>query len=211
MPLRHTFLASVFAGALFAGLTLAPAVNAAEDTRTTFLVAEGEATPASAPVAAPADMPTFTPEQIEAGFRAFRGSDCAGCHGWAGNGDKIGENPKGPSLRSLGYDAASLIEVILCGRPGTVMPSHKNNAYKDDSCYGMNEAAIGKDIPPKGKPMTLTQATDIANYIQSELYGRPDKASLEECQKYYGKKPLCSSFKPAAELGVALPTPAPAQ
>lgn len=215
MPPRHSLLGSAFAGLLLAGLAFSTASTAAEDIRTSILVAQNDSAAPAAAAPAPAapataeDGPTFTAEQIEAGFRAFRGSDCAGCHGWAGNGDKIGENPKGPSLRSSGLDTAGLVEVIQCGRPGTLMPSHKLHAYDDDSCYGMNAAAIGDAKPPAGKTLSDTQAMDIANYIQAELYGRPDTPSLEECQKYYGKKPLCNGYKSAAELGVALPTPAP--
>jgi len=208
MPLRPTFLAGAFAGALLAGL-LAAGPGFAAEAPTTILLAQADAAAPAAAAPAAAETPTFTPEQIEAGYRAFRGSDCAGCHGWAGNGDKIGENPKGPSLRSLGYDTALLVEVIQCGRPNTLMASHRRNAYSDDSCYGMTAADLGDAKPPAGKTLTDEQATDIANYIQAELYGRPDTPSLEECQKYYGKKPLCNGYKSADELGVALPTPSP--
>ncbi|AKR55066.1 hypothetical protein GCM10011321_17460 [Youhaiella tibetensis] len=138
---------------------------------------------------------TYEQSQVDAGFKVFKGSDCAGCHGWAGNGQKIGENPDGPSLRSIDMDDAVLKETILCGRPGTNMPSHDPKAYTDDRCYGMDAAAAEGMTPHKGKPMTSDQADDLVAYIQTELVGKSDKPTLEECQKYYGKKPVCNAYK----------------
>ena len=140
------------------------------------------------------EVATVDPAAAERGFKVWRGSDCAGCHGWAGNGEKIGENPKGPNLRALSYDAATLKEVILCGRPGTLMPSHDPKAYDDDRCYGLVAADLGDTKPPKGKPMTSEAADDIVAFIIQDLLGKPEKPSLEECQRYYGKKPLCNMY-----------------
>lgn len=138
---------------------------------------------------------TYEQSQVDAGFKVFKGSDCAGCHGWAGNGQKIGENPEGPSLRQIDMDDAVLKETILCGRPSTSMPSHDPKAYTDDRCYGMDAAAAAGMAPHKGKPMTSEQADDLVAYIQTELVGKSDKPTLEECQKYYGAKPVCNSYK----------------
>jgi len=163
-----------------AALTAAAVLTAASFSSTSF-AQEGKA--------------TYDQAQVDAGFKVFRGSDCAGCHGWAGNGQKIGENPDGPSLRQIDMDDAVLKETILCGRPGTNMPSHDPKAYTDDRCYGMDAAAAAGQAPHKGKPMTSEQADDLVAYIQTELVGKPDKPTLEECQKYYGKKPVCSAYE----------------
>ena len=124
----------------------------------------------------------------------WKGSDCAGCHGWSGNGEKIGENPQGPNLRALDLDAATLKEIILCGRPSSKMPSHDTKAYVDDRCYGLTKADLGMDTPITGKPMTADQADDIVAFIQSDLYGKPVRPTVEECQRFYGKKPMCNMY-----------------
>jgi cytochrome c len=74
------------------GLSLVAAPAHAQDT------ASSEAASSEAPVT---ELATVDPAAAERGFKVWRGSDCAGCHGWAGNGEKIGENPKGPNLRPL--------------------------------------------------------------------------------------------------------------
>lgn len=212
MPfLRHPILVRAVAGIAFAAVVTAslPLGTAAfaADTALPIIVAQAPAEPAAAPEAAAVGAETetagltLTADELETAFRAYRGSDCAGCHGWAGNGDKIGENPKGPSLRGMSYDTAALVEIIQCGRPGTLMPSHRRHAYSgENACFGMSEADLGNQLPPVGKTATEDQATAIAQYIQSEFYGRPDTPSLEECQKYYGKKPLCNGYSPAADI-----------
>lgn len=138
------------------------------------------------------------PAQIEAGFGVWKKQDCIGCHGWAGNGERIGENPTGPNLRALDYDAATLKEVILCGRPGTAMPSHDPRAYTDDRCYGMTKADLaGQDIL-KGRDMSSTEADALVAYMQASMLGRPTQPSQEDCKAYYGGKPFCKTY-PAAE------------
>ena len=153
-----------------------------------------DASSASSEAPAVTEVAAVDPAAAERGFKVWRGSDCAGCHGWSGNGEKIGENPKGPNLRELAYDAAILKEIIMCGRPATFMPSHDPKAYVDDRCYGMVAADLGKTAPPVGKPMTSEQADDIAAFIIQDIQGKPTKPTLEECQRYYGKKPLCNMY-----------------
>ena len=190
------------------GATTAPAADPASESASTpsaqtEMTSETGAAPDAAEAAATGDAADDTttamidPAAAERGFKVWRGSDCAGCHGWAGNGDKIGENPKGPNLRELDYDAATLKEIILCGRPGTLMPSHDRDAYVVDPCYGMTLEDVGADKPPVGKPMTSEEADDIVAFIQQDLFGKPQRPSIEECQRYYGKKPLCNSYAPA--------------
>jgi hypothetical protein len=149
---------------------------------------------ASSEAPAVTEVATVDPAAAERGFKVWRGSDCAGCHGWSGNGEKIGENPKGPNLRALSFEASVLKEVILCGRPSTFMPSHDSQAYADDRCYGLVAADLGDTKPPVGKPMSDTEADDIVAFIIQDIQGKPERPSLEECQRYYGKKPLCNMY-----------------
>lgn len=159
-----------------------------------FTPAFAQDTASSSEAPAAVEVAAVDPAAAERGFKVWRGSDCAGCHGWSGNGEKIGENPKGPNLRVLEYDADILKEIIMCGRPATFMAFHDERAYVDDRCYGMVFADLGNTAPPKGKPMTDSQADDIVAFIIQDLYGKPERPSLEECQRYYGKKPVCNMY-----------------
>lgn len=155
---------------------------------------------AFAPAAAMA-QDAADPATVEAGFQVWKGQDCIGCHGWAGNGERIGENPTGPSLRALDYDAATLKEIILCGRPGTPMPYHDTNAYKDDRCYGMTRADVGDLQLLQGKSMTEAEADDLVIYMQERMLGRPDQPNQDDCNAYYNGKPFCKNYPTAAEQG----------
>src|SRR5262245_29626750 len=59
---------------------------------------------------------------------------CVSCHGWDGDGK--GKNPRSEGaaalLRESALDTKGFIEIISCGIPGTPMPYHDNQAYKDD-------------------------------------------------------------------------------
>ncbi|MBN9311088.1 MAG: cytochrome c [Devosia sp.] len=145
--------------------------------------------------------PTIDAAQIERGYAVWKGQDCIGCHGWAGNGERIGENPKGPNLRAIELDAETIKEVVLCGRPGTQMPYHDPAAYSDDRCYGMTKADTAGMELIRGKDMTANEATDLAAYIVAKLIGHPEQPNQEECQAYYGKRPFCAKLPTAAEQG----------
>jgi len=145
--------------------------------------------------------PAVDPAQIERGYAVWKGQDCIGCHGWAGNGERIGENPKGPNLRAIELDADMIKEVVLCGRPGTQMPYHDPAAYSDDRCYGMTKADTAGMELLQGKPMTADEATDLAAYVVAKLIGHPEQPNQEECQAYYGKRPFCAKLPTAAEQG----------
>ena len=50
-------------------------------------------------------------------------ANCADCHGWFGDGNaEDPRSPRGANLRETELDKDSLIEIILCGIPGTSMP-----------------------------------------------------------------------------------------
>jgi mono/diheme cytochrome c family protein len=150
-----------------------------------------------APAVAAAD-----PAAVERGLKVWKGQDCTGCHGWAGNGERIGENPTGPSLRALTLDATTIREIILCGRPGSEMPYHDMRAYTDDRCYGLVKADIEGERLLKGKPMTSEEADDIVAYMMNSMVGRPDEANQDDCRAYYGGKPFCANYPTAASQGL---------
>lgn len=147
------------------------------------------------------EAPAADPAQIERGYVAWKNQGCVGCHGWAGNGERIGENPKGPNLRAIELDAEMIKEVILCGRPGTQMPYHDPAAYSDDRCYGMTRADTAGMELLRGKDMNESTATDLAAYIVANLIGRPEQPNRDECEAYYGKRPFCAKLPTAAEQG----------
>src|SRR5438270_12048067 len=71
-------------------------------------------------------------------------AQCAFCHGWAADG--AGEpqsNGGAANLRQSHLNREQLVEVILCGRPGTPMPHFDEDAYRDERCYGVTEAQVG--------------------------------------------------------------------
>lgn len=167
--------------------------------------AQDAAAPAEAPAAeAPAETTVAVVDEatIEAGFEVWKGSDCVGCHGWAGNGERIGENPEGPNLRAVEMEAEFLKEVILCGRPGTQMPSHDPRAYSDGRCYGMMQADLEGLVMLEGKPMTSAEADLLVAYMEARMIGRPEQAAKEDCEAYYGARPFCANLPTLAEQGI---------
>lgn len=188
LPSRKS-LALLVAAGLFAATPLAlyaaqPPANA--PAAETAVPAEAPATDAAAveldPLLAGAD--------IERGVVVFgsRGGNCVSCHGWDGNG--LGKNPRSEGaaalLRDSGLDAQGFIEIISCGIPGTPMPYHDSQAYKDDRCYGMKAADFeaGQE-PHKGKAIKHEDIINLVAYIQTHIQGKP-KATYEDCAFYFG-------------------------
>jgi hypothetical protein len=81
------------------------------------------------------------------GQRIYENANCVGCHKWHGGG---GGSYGGAalSLRDTQLNRDQIIEVVHCGRPGTGMPRHDRDAYKDYQCYGgLTAQDFGKDMP----------------------------------------------------------------
>ncbi len=97
---------------------------------------------------------------------AWMSGGCAACHGANGEGGEPGKMPPGPRLQRTRLTVEHLVEVITCGRPGTGMPSHLENAYTEVQCY---------DMPLGARPDRLTRSVNlepdvierIAQYIKS--------------------------------------------
>ncbi len=149
------------------------------------------ATPATITLAQ--DAPTLDP--LLEGADLARGKDvyakvgvCVSCHGWDGDGK--GKNPRSEGaaalLRESQLDATALIEIIACGIPGTPMPYHDNQAYKDDRCYGMTADMFepGQE-PHKGKSIKKEDIVSLVAYIQTNIQGKPP-ATYDDCAAYFG-------------------------
>jgi mono/diheme cytochrome c family protein len=127
-------------------------------------------------------------------------ANCADCHGWLGDG--IPEDPrapKGANLRETVLTEDQIIEVILCGRPGTGMPHFDARAYTDARCYNLTAAQIGDAVPPRAD-ITLTRrhATGLALFILSEFAGK-GAPTREDCQSLLGQdNPRCAALPPRA-------------
>lgn len=115
-------------------------------------------------------------------------AQCQYCHGWAGDGAGDGQAGAAPSLRATRLNRAQIVDVILCGRPGTPMPRFDEAAYSDKRCYGMTEADLGPRTPqlPPGSPLQRREAEAIADYLIAKFVGR-GKVTLEDCEETFGQ------------------------
>src|SRR5262249_32917604 len=115
-------------------------------------------------------------------------AQCAYCHGWAADG--AGEpqaNGGAANLRDTKMNRDQLIEIILCGRPGTPMPHFDEQAYTDQRCYGLSEAELGGKTPslPPGATLQKREAAAVADYLLAKVIGR-GVVTREECEEVYG-------------------------
>jgi hypothetical protein len=88
-------------------------------------------------------------------------AQCSYCHGWAADG--AGEpqsNGGAANLRQSFLNRDQLIEVIMCGRPGTPMPHYDDLAYTDKRCYGVTEAELGAQRPSPASNNDAAEARD---------------------------------------------------
>ena len=123
-------------------------------------------------------------------------ANCSDCHGSMGDGNADDpRSPQGADLRETGLDEAGLIDVILCGLPGTAMPYFDHRAYTDDRCYGMTKADAGDLMPPKGAAaLTRRHATGLARFILEEFVGK-GPPTAEQCRSLLGPdSPRCSTL-----------------
>jgi mono/diheme cytochrome c family protein len=116
-------------------------------------------------------------------------AQCPFCHGWAADG--AGEpqsNGGAANLRQSFLNRDQLVEVIMCGRPGTPMPRFDEEAYTDNRCYGVTEAEIGAQVPslPPGATLRKREAEAIADYLLAKVIGR-GPVTREECEEVFGQ------------------------
>ena len=125
-------------------------------------------------------------QDLESGKRVYERANCVGCHKWHGAGGG-GYGGLALSLRETTLDRDGLIETVRCGRPGTGMPYHERNAYKDGGCFGLTEADLGADMPPKGQDMLRPREMEaVADYIIAAIKGRGEP-TREECAAFWGE------------------------
>lgn len=160
------------------------------------LLAAAPATPTYAQdAAAVAAAAAAATDPLLAGADVARGKEvfakvgvCVSCHGWDGDGK--GKNPRSEGaaalLRESQLDSAGFIEIISCGIPGTPMPYHDSQAYKDDRCYGMTADMFepGQE-PHKGKAIQKEDIVNLVAYIQTTLQGKAP-ATYDDCAAYFG-------------------------
>jgi hypothetical protein len=90
-------------------------------------------------------------------------------------------------LRKSGLARDQLIEVIMCGVPGTPMPHFDELAYTDKRCYGMDEGELGSRTPtlPPGSTLQRREVEALADYILAKVIGR-GPVTREECEEMFG-------------------------
>ena len=128
-------------------------------------------------------------------------AQCGFCHGWAADG--AGEpqsNGGAANLRESHLNREQLVEVILCGRPGTPMPRFDEQAYTDYRCYGVNEAEAGPMMPalPPGSTLRKREAEAIADYLLARVIGR-GPVTRQECEEAFGSGARSCGQYPAAQ------------
>jgi mono/diheme cytochrome c family protein len=115
-------------------------------------------------------------------------AQCSYCHGWAADGAGDPQsNGGGANLRQSFLNRAQVIEVIMCGRPGTPMPRYDEDAYTDPRCYGMTEAELGAKTPglPPGSILQRREVEAVADYLLAKIIGR-GPVTREECEEAFG-------------------------
>jgi mono/diheme cytochrome c family protein len=115
-------------------------------------------------------------------------AQCSYCHGWAADG--AGEpqsNGGAANIRQSFLNRDQLIEVIMCGRPGTPMPHYDDLAYTDKRCYGVTEAELGaqRPSPPPSTTLQKREVEAIADYLLAKVIGR-GAVTREECEEMFG-------------------------
>lgn len=180
--------AAVVSVALFGATSLVSSAWAQSDAP-----AAAQATPEAAPAPEAAGdakplIDTTLVGDVTKGLRVFQTKGCQRCHGWDGAG--LGRDPRAPgpaaNLRQTELDDASMRDVVRCGIPGSPMPFHDSQAYKDDRCYGMTFADFD-DLtrPVKGKTFREQDIANVVAYVQETLKGKPE-ATLADCEAYFG-------------------------
>jgi len=178
-----------FAPRKLIGMLLAPGLLAGMLAAAPATATYAQDAAAAAAAAAAATDPLLAGADAERGKEVFaKVGVCVSCHGW--DGDGTGKNPRSEGaaalLRESTLDAAGFKEIISCGIPGTPMPYHDNQAYKDDRCYGMTADMFepGQE-PHKGKSIKPEDIINLVAYIQTHIQGKP-KATYEDCADYFG-------------------------
>ncbi len=139
------------------------------------------------------------PANVDAGKQVFKTkANCVNCHGWPGDG-ATGKNPRSPgiaaNLRQTQLDHNSLIQIVSCGIPGSAMPYHDGQAYKDNRCYGTTSADYdATNAPQPGKFLTAQDIINVVAYVEAKVKGR-GPITKAECDEFWGANAsVCAKF-----------------
>src|SRR5262245_8502145 len=159
------------------------AVMAARRPTALLLAAAALVATITVPGAQPSDTSAF-------GRRLYHDkAQCSFCHGWAADG--AGEpqsNGGAANLRQSFLNREQLIEVIMCGRPGTPMPHYDDLAYTDKRCYGVTEAELAGQVAlPPSTTLQKREVEAIADYLLAKVIGR-GAVTRQECEEMFGER-----------------------
>ena len=86
-----------------------------------------------------------------------------------GNG---GDYPVGPSLRNITFGKETMMGIVSCGIPGTLMPAWLKGAYTKVECYGM---ALGSRPADTVIPAILTadEIKALVDYVFATFVQKP--------------------------------------
>lgn len=159
------------------------------------------ASPVFVAVASAAEQGAPSSRTLRLGKTVYK-SACSGCHKWHGGGGG-GYGGAAMSLRSTHLDLEQIIEVVRCGRPGTGMPSHVRDPYKDGSCYGITRETPDIEFPMEANSMLRPdEIAAVSEYVKANLQGKGDP-TFDECADYWGENSQnCRDFKPSHQSAV---------
>jgi cbb3-type cytochrome c oxidase subunit III len=133
------------------------------------------------------EMPTqeYNEKQISKGLAVYKKSNCAFCHGWAGDGQGHPRSPgAAASLRNSQLDRESMSYIIKCGVIGGAMPYHDRMAYRDNRCIA-DLTNLKKDVmPKKGKNISANNMEALVIYLVSKVQGSGE-VTFEQCESFY--------------------------
>jgi Cytochrome c len=129
--------------------------------------------------------PEFDSEDINRGKAVYKKSNCAFCHGWAGDGQGHPRSPgAAANLRRSVLDRVSLTHIIRCGVPGGAMPFHDRMAYRDQRCGVTADAIDSNLLPQKGKNISEANLDALVAYIMTVVKGKGE-VTFEQCENYF--------------------------
>jgi hypothetical protein len=114
-------------------------------------------------------------------------ADCVSCHGWPGDGatGKSPRMPVGANLRKTQLETNDMIQIVSCGIPGSPMPYHDSQAYKDKRCYGQTmDDFKGQNPPAPGHFLNNQDIIDVVAYVEQNIKGK-GPVTKAECEEFF--------------------------
>ena len=93
------------------------------------------------------------------------------------------------SLRLPDWDVARIfLEVVRCGRPGTGMPYHDRDAYKESECYGgVTVTDLGNDMPQQAANfLRLRDIEIVVDYVLQHVKGK-GAPTYQDCIDFFSE------------------------